>query len=457
MSKLKVKGEKIMNIRKLIQWGWDCTILHTPTDDVRLNSLIEWGLITLPDGLVPDSTKILNEIDSKLASVKALEGYMVYKMQEYFKSKYDASCYYGARNFYEIWKTRYEKSGLTASDKYNMKKYKIFNSSYWNETKFAMITDDTELKTLPMNEKEIDAVIFFLEIDDLENADYTIGDLKHEVKIKKIQLGEQSVNSKIDNLVYLIGNKSLYDITWRQKLLLAIIGKISKEYAIATVEQSEYFNFIIDTMLDSLTEREINILRFRFKEGLTLRQIAGRYDVNGERIREIEAKALRKLRSLVRSKGIARFMETYDQPYLGTIKSYIFNRDSRASIIIDTIVKHDIFAGIGLIRDSEAVRTLIEIGNPYVWAKNVKYSPPVAEDNILKVTDDLSELYLSVHTYGALSRCNCKTIGDVIALINDLKLPKVKGIGKKSIEEIFEVLDNNGFTYLIDGVRNQYM
>ena len=69
----------------------------------------------------------------------------------------------------------------------------------------------------------------------------------------------------------------------------------------------------IDKVLDTLTPREANVLRMRY--GLndgnshTLEEVGAEFTVTRERIRQIEAKALRKLRNPQRSKRLKDFME----------------------------------------------------------------------------------------------------------------------------------------------------
>ena len=69
----------------------------------------------------------------------------------------------------------------------------------------------------------------------------------------------------------------------------------------------------LDDVLTSLTEREAKVLRLRFglEDGRprTLEEVGKEFDVTRERIRQIEAKALRKLRHPSRSKKLKDFLD----------------------------------------------------------------------------------------------------------------------------------------------------
>jgi RNA polymerase primary sigma factor len=69
----------------------------------------------------------------------------------------------------------------------------------------------------------------------------------------------------------------------------------------------------VERALSSLSPKEAEILRLRFgigEEGEhTLEEVGQRFDVTRERIRQIEAKALRKLRSPLRGRGLRSFVE----------------------------------------------------------------------------------------------------------------------------------------------------
>jgi len=66
-------------------------------------------------------------------------------------------------------------------------------------------------------------------------------------------------------------------------------------------------------VLDTLTSREAKVLRMRFGIEMstdhTLEDVGKQFDVTRERIRQIEAKALRKLRHPSRSERLKSFMD----------------------------------------------------------------------------------------------------------------------------------------------------
>jgi RNA polymerase primary sigma factor len=75
----------------------------------------------------------------------------------------------------------------------------------------------------------------------------------------------------------------------------------------------------LEGVLATLTERERKVLELRFglKDGYerTLEEVGRQYQVTRERIRQIEAKALRKMRHPARVKHLKGFLETEELPY----------------------------------------------------------------------------------------------------------------------------------------------
>ena len=75
----------------------------------------------------------------------------------------------------------------------------------------------------------------------------------------------------------------------------------------------ESLHFATDDVLASLTAREAKVLRMRFGIGMntdhTLEEVGKQFDVTRERIRQIEAKALRKLKHPTRARKLKTFLD----------------------------------------------------------------------------------------------------------------------------------------------------
>jgi RNA polymerase primary sigma factor len=71
---------------------------------------------------------------------------------------------------------------------------------------------------------------------------------------------------------------------------------------------------VVKEILDGLTPREAKVLRMRFGIEMstdhTLEEVGKQFDVTRERIRQIEAKALRKLKHPSRSDKLRSFIDS---------------------------------------------------------------------------------------------------------------------------------------------------
>ena len=84
---------------------------------------------------------------------------------------------------------------------------------------------------------------------------------------------------------------------------------LSPEGNVESVMHREYTDSPLDDLKES--ERQVIVLRFGLEDGhpRTLEEVGKEFNVTRERIRQIEAKALRKLRNPVRSKRIRDFLQ----------------------------------------------------------------------------------------------------------------------------------------------------
>lgn len=83
------------------------------------------------------------------------------------------------------------------------------------------------------------------------------------------------------------------------------------------IAMSEGLSQAVENMLASLSPREAKVLRMRFGIKMntdhTLEEVGKQFDVTRERIRQIEAKALRKLRHPSRSESLISFLDDNEE------------------------------------------------------------------------------------------------------------------------------------------------
>ena len=140
--------------------------------------------------------------------------------------------------------------------------------------------------------------------------------------------------------------------------------------------------------LSLCTENEQKVFRFRYKEGMSLREIAYELHLTPERIRQIIAKTLRKLR----------------RP--SCFKRVLFGREGFAEM--------------------ERLKEEKKRENNLLWEKSEKAKQCC--------------VYFSFRTYNSLKRAGKITVADLLAISeNDLK--KIYGLGVKAIAEIYSKLD----------------
>ena len=94
------------------------------------------------------------------------------------------------------------------------------------------------------------------------------------------------------------------------------LGDFIEDTSISSPDETatnDNLTYATDDILGSLTAREAKVLRMRFGIGMntdhTLEEVGKQFDVTRERIRQIEAKALRKLRHPTRSSHLKGFLD----------------------------------------------------------------------------------------------------------------------------------------------------
>lgn len=182
------------------------------------------------------------------------------------------------------------------------------------------------------------------------------------------------------------------------------------EEKILSINRLKFRNHISENIKD----RYLEVLSYRLIEGLTLEQTGQKMQVTRERVRQVEQKARRQLRS----------------PY--TSRKYETITVEDAEELAD-----DLAAATSRVNELEKQNnTLIAVlrrlvgQNPVV--KGIIHDPVLTADVLLR---GLEELGLSARAWRTLARAGIRTIGDLVDKSDD-QLWSIRGMGEKTYSEI---------------------
>ena len=190
----------------------------------------------------------------------------------------------------------------------------------------------------------------------------------------------------------------------------------SDEYSEDSIRSDSYTPRDLLAMLQTLTPREQRVLELRFRDGLTLKDTGKELNVTQERIRQIEANALRKLCHPSRSKGYASV--PYKQ-YMQEVRAR-----EKAEERLDWILQHGEYK-VQMTDDGE-IRTHSD-----AKAGTPPYSLP------------LDELDFSVRTFNCLARANVTNVAKIVGMTEE-ELYHIRNLGRKSVEEIVRKIHSLG-------------
>ena len=163
----------------------------------------------------------------------------------------------------------------------------------------------------------------------------------------------------------------------------------------------------------TLTEREGRVLDMRYKRYMTMAAIGEEYGLRAERIRQIEAKAVRKLRHPSRSRYILMGMEGY------------------INYLRDTAVDE---------RLREYKKEIISLEKKIAELTDTEYEE---EKNELE-NAPLAELDLSVRTFNILYRAGYSTVKELLDADTE-KIVSLPNLGLKNFSDLIDVLSEKGF------------
>jgi len=173
--------------------------------------------------------------------------------------------------------------------------------------------------------------------------------------------------------------------------------------------------------IEELTDREQKVLRLRYEEGMTYEQTGKEFDVTRERIRQVEAKAMRKLRSPFLAK---KYILVDAQTTQNLRKE---NEDLMLQVICLRDKLKKIYDAVGV--------------NPDEAEKKAKETVKPEPEHL----PSIDEMELSVRSYNCLKRAGINTI-DQLKGKTEADLRHVRNLGRKSIIEVITKAKEWGIT-----------
>lgn len=176
--------------------------------------------------------------------------------------------------------------------------------------------------------------------------------------------------------------------------------------------------------MSRLTDREKFVIRRRFFDQKTLKEVATDIGTQGERARQIEAKALRKLRNP------------------GTASGYILRYGVKA--YIESRIEEKVQAVLS-IREAELINDYRKKAEELEEGKSaVERADKHAE--IMAMT--IQELDLSVRAYNCMVRARCETVSDIVSKYSTFEEAcKIRNFGRRSLEEVSNRLAKLGIRW----------
>jgi len=227
---------------------------------------------------------------------------------------------------------------------------------------------------------------------------------KYQVRLRGYNKTFDTLKEAEENLHIYLMNLKVSNFEYPYTILPLLFGD-----DVPSIEWvDEHFDKNLKYVLQTLTEREQYIFDLRDIQGYTLEAVAERLYITKERVRQIESKAIRKLRHPYRMRMLQRGKE------LTEWQQEINELEAKLKAKKDELIY--------LLNHPEDI--VIDIKDDYD-------------------SKDLMELNLSVRSYNCLRRAGYKTLGDLRGVSYD-DLRRVRNLGGKTIKEIDNVLRDFG-------------
>ena len=208
---------------------------------------------------------------------------------------------------------------------------------------------------------------------------------------------------------------------------------------ILTEDQESALSYV----LSNLTEKQRAVIKMRYQDEKTLKEVAKELGVTSERVRQIEHKAIRILRHPSRRKFI-------DKGY----NQVLSEREDRLN---KKKAELDLFEEELKYREQELDNIQRVLEDRGIMLKELSNESVVVPD-FFSCSIGLADMDLSVRSYNCLYRAGCSNLRDVISLIDRGMLLKVRNLGRKSTEEILsKIQELVGINYRSKVYPNEFI
>ena len=203
----------------------------------------------------------------------------------------------------------------TTDSENNISKKRNIANNFEKDNQLEMILAE-EIKEIEFSERTKNVLLN-------ENIKY-LGDLVQKNKNYLLRSQNFGRKSLIEVNNYLLKKKLSFEmnIDW-PPANFSEIKKIKKKLNLKHIDTSDFS--LINILKENLDSRAFNVLQDRFWKGKTLEEIGKNYNVTRERIRQIETKALRKLKN---------FFKLHFEKFLEESKNKIFLKYSASNFVI---------------------------------------------------------------------------------------------------------------------------
>ena len=214
-------------------------------------------------------------------------------------------------------------------------------------------------------------------------------------------------------------------LSWYHNLWCVIMGLNYRDVVVCPTDIDTTIEWLINTRL---TQREGDIIRMRYDDGLTLYEVSHECGITGGRVRQIEAKAIRKLRCCA---GWLQMGMNHWAP--------ILKIQQRMEQNLEIAVTHRVLAALdGRI---PSLRKFVNDGIKNEIAEQAHANPDM----------HIKDMDLSVRAFNCLSRAGITNLSE-LRLMTASDLMHIRNLGAGCVKEIEKKLEEYGFRLLPDDI-----